>query len=1053
MAIPTLTYYSVSADLTTLSAILNGVAMVCQQNALIWGFAFLVSLWRLTATPVTAALKNASGGAGAVLASGSMSAIMPFVLAMMLTNSMLQGTVQVESTINGALTEVDHVPLAISAIPVAGSILSQNLNQVISTAFQSVNSEYPVISASANGFLNPLKVLLTARTAMMRLGGVDSEVKTVLASCLGPDSGVNFANIQNMVMNAGNTGATSATSIEINGQNPTALGALLYQASLNTNGMVNDPGLDSVNMLSCAAAVNVVANDITNALNSGEFPRVIQGAVNGMDAPVPGADYSFNTVASQYNAVITASTLGSVFSGGTGQSNAEFMNLLFAEMVQNDLNCLRATSNDLTQCEATALQAAEVERNNIQEAASEVPMLRYAGSFGNYLIALIIGLGPVIIMFMMFAGVDAGKSVKTAAHIIVWPLLVVNVGAELVNAMISIDIANYLQSIRQGGWISQATTFAAYKELSLQIGTGSHIMASLPVLMSLIFGLGESSAMTSVASTIAPRSNDTTENLAPKPAATLPMFENSSVAHATQLANGHANLQMQGSLDAVSTSDKFGDLSKDASRSLTNAQTRSSSIEQGQQNLHSWHEAVQKHDFSGFGIDNQIGEQIAYNWAHNLNASRNRHTGESTTGLKSNENSSTASLGLSGGLSASTVEGPGASLSGSASAGTSTSSGDRLQRATDAGSNTAYDDSNALSTAIHDTLASNRSTSAGQQAAKDLSQSLQTQQTFQRTLSQVDSSTDATAQAVHESSGFVEASAQIKAPELLWQKDANPEFRAFQTLDGHQFEGHAGAQRYMQIAARDAASGATGRVLNDPEGQSMVNRHRAAVLMAQDANAPVADRAIATAFLVGEGQAMQHMRFMPGDTTMKDMNIAQPGDQTGVNAKGLRDAVQRNAPALPVPAVSPTRRSSVAESGLEHVPSHLHQPTTGHAPTMPLPPMPAAGHPNLLSQSTPDLDPAFKMMVEGNMSHVGNTVAAKVNNSVAQAEHAGLGDAGPGTARRTASNVVDNVADMARKAGSPSRTSLNPDVAPQDPQTGAPGASPSPKEPSRFVRR
>jgi conjugal transfer mating pair stabilization protein TraG len=185
-------------------------------------------------------------------------------------------------------------------------------------------------------------------------------------------------------------------------------------------------------------------------------------------------------------------------------------------MVQNDLNCLRATSNDLTQCEATALQAAEVERNNIQEAASEVPMLRYAGSFGNYLIALIIGLGPVIIMFMMFAGVDAGKSVKTAAHIIVWPLLVVNVGAELVNAMISIDIANYLQSIRQGGWISQATTFAAYKELSLQIGTGSHIMASLPVLMSLIFGLGESSAMTSVASTIAPRSNDTTENLAPK---------------------------------------------------------------------------------------------------------------------------------------------------------------------------------------------------------------------------------------------------------------------------------------------------------------------------------------------------------------------------------------------------------------------------------------------------------------------------------------------------------------------------------------------------------
>lgn len=191
MAIPTLTYYSVSADLTTLSAVLNGVAMICQQNALIWGFAFAVGLWRLLSTATSAALKGANGQGGAVLASGSMSAFMPFILAMTLTNPMLQGTVQLESTINGAVTEVDHVPLAISAIPAFGSVLSQNLNQLFSTAFQNVDAEYPAISATANGFLNPLKVLLTSRTAMVRLGGVDSEVKTVLAACLGPDSGVN----------------------------------------------------------------------------------------------------------------------------------------------------------------------------------------------------------------------------------------------------------------------------------------------------------------------------------------------------------------------------------------------------------------------------------------------------------------------------------------------------------------------------------------------------------------------------------------------------------------------------------------------------------------------------------------------------------------------------------------------------------------------------------------------------------------------------------------------------------------------------------------------
>lgn len=910
MAIPTLTFYSTSADLTTLSAIFNGVAMICQQNALIWGFAFAVALWRLMQTSTTAALRSPTGQGAAVLASGPMNTLIPFILAMTLTNPMLQGTVQLESTINGALTEVDHVPLAISVIPVGASILSQDVDKLVSTAYQSVNLQYPTISATANGFLNPLKVLLSARTSMVRLGGIDSEVKTVLSSCLGPDSGVNYANIQNLVMNAGNTGATSAQSIEINGVNPTAIGALLYQASSNTNGMVNDPGLNSTNILSCYDAANQVANDITNALNSVEFTRVVQGAVNGMDQPVPGADYSFNKLATQYNAVATSNTLGGVFAGGTAQSNGEFMNLLFSEMVQSDLNCLRASSDTLTQCQATALQAAEIERNNLQQAAAEVPMLRYAGSFGNYLIALIIGLGPVIIMLMMFAGVDSGKSIKTAAHIMVWPILVVNVGAEIVNGMLYIDVANFLQSVRQGGWISQANTFAAYKQLSLQIGVGSHIMASLPVLMSLIFGLGESSAMTSVATTIAPKSSDTADNVAPVPAVTRPMFENSSIAHATQMPNGQANLAMNGSLEAVSTSTTFGNLSRDASQSLTKAQTQTQSIEAGQQNMRMWAEAAQKHDFSALGVDNSIGEQIVSGWEHRLNGSRNKHSGNSVAGVKANENGANAGGQVAAGLSADTREGPGGSLSGSVSAGGSTSASDRLQASTDAGTNVSYDDSKALTNAIHDTIAANRHSSAGQQAAKDLSHTLQTQESFQQTLSQVNSVTDATANAVHDSSSFVQASSQIKAPELLWQKDANPEFAAFQAINGRQFDEHPTTQKYAQIAANDAASGATDKVIGSPEGQQVVNRHRAAVLMAQDPNASVADRAMATSYLAAEGQAMQHMRYMPGDTTMKNFEVGSPVDRTGVNAPALMGAVQRAAPALPVPAVPPTQRGT-----------------------------------------------------------------------------------------------------------------------------------------------
>lgn len=1059
MAIPTLTYYSVSADLTTLSAVLNGVAMVCKQNAMIWGFAVLVAIWRLLSTVTTATLRSPSGQGAATLATGPLHALMPLVLAMLLTNPMLQGTVQIQSRNTGAVTKVDNVPLAISIIPAGASQLSMDLNEVFATAFQTVDMEYPTISATTNGFLNPLKTLLSARTAMVRLSGIDSKVKTVLSSCFGPDSGTDYAKVQDMVLNTGNTGAKAAQSIAINGVNPTSVGALLYQASLNTTGLVNDVGMSDYDFLPCPDAAYKVADDITNALNSLEFTRVVQGAVNGMDQKLPNADYSFNSIASQYNAIATANTLGGVFSGGAAQANAEFMNLLFAEMVQSDLNCLRAFGENLSQCQATALQAAEIERNNLQNAASEVPMLRYAGSFGNQLIALIIGLGPVILMLMMFAGTEAGRCVKTAAHIMVWPLLVVNVGAELVNAMQTIEVANFLQALRQGGWISQASTFAAYKELSLQIGVGSHVMASLPVLMSIIFGLGQSSMMTSVAATIAPKSQNTTDNVAPAPSATRPMFENSSIAQATQLANGQASLKMNGALDAVSASSTFGNQAREATRSLTKAQTQSESIEAGQQNLRQWTEAARSGSFESLGVDNATGQDIVKNWEIRRNASQSQHAGAGVSAAKANENSAGASMqvGFSAGAGAGPGAGlPSASISGGVSGQAATNAFDRLQRTDDAGRNMSYDDSKALSQAIHDTISSRQTSSSGQQLAKDLSQTLQTQETFQRTVSDVKSVSDATSNALHDSSSFVQASAQIKAPEIVWQRSANPEFGMFQVLQGRAFEENPNAQKYMRQAADDASRGVTNSVVNSPEGQQAVNRHRAAVLMAQDGNASVADRARATQYLADEAQAMQHMRFTPGDTSMKDFTVGSPADRTGVDSQNLQNAVQRGTPALPVrpahaPAASPTAPAGTAPSS--QAPSAVAP--TGGAPahrghvTRPQDSRPTrAGPEPVVAPSTrqtppqpnnlPELNPAFKKMVETGVSDHQKEVADKVDSANKHSDNADLGEKGPGTVRRSASNVAQNIKDAVGASSGPSRTSLERIVrpsgaAPEDP--------------------
>jgi len=921
MAIPTLTIYSATADPTTLRAIFNAVAMVCQNTLFVWGFAVLVAMWRLSASTASAALRTPSGQGGVVLGNGALSAMMPFILATLLTNPMGKGTVQIESTVNGSLTQVDNVPLAISAIPVGGSILSMELNDTVATAFQLASAEYPTISATANGFLNPLKLLLTARTATSRLIGVDSEVKTVLAACLGPDSGVNYANIQNLVMNAGNTGATNAQSIAINGINPTAIGALLYQASLNATGKVNDPGLDSVNILSCSDAAYKVADDITNALNSLEFPRVIQGAVNGLDAPRPGADYSFNSIAAQYYAVSRANTLGGVFAGGTGQANAEFMNLLFSEMVQGDLNCLRAAGDTLVQCQATVLQAAEVERNNLQAAASEIPAMRYAGAFGNYLLALIIGLGPVIVMFMMFAGVEAGKSVKTAAHIIAWPMLVNNVGAEIVNGMLAIDMANFLQALRQGGWISQATTLTAYKELSLQIGVGSHIMSSLPVLMSIIFGLGESSAMTTVATTIAPRSKETTDNVAPAPQVTRPMFEGGPVGTIRQLGHGAGNLAMTGSVDAVSTSMSFGNMAREASRALTQSDARSRTISAGESSLADFRRAFSTGDYSRVGLDRQVGQSLAENFNNERRAGHEEHSGDNVTGLRSNANRST----VGGGVSASLKLGKGFGVGGGAHADTSTTSDDALQRNESLGGSDNYSDSVALSKALSKTMTEYSNTSAGRQSSSELSRALSTQRSYQQSLSQVSSVTDAATQGVRDSSSFVNMSGKIGSEEIAWQQRANPEYASFQVTSGRLFDDNPATRRYREIAAADSASGATGRMVGDRAGQDAINRHRAAVMLAQDQTAKPEDRVAASRYLADEARAMQHMRFDPTNPAAMSLSIAAPTDTTGVKGSEVGRLTHRALPALAV--ARPVSGATTPREGTE--PSSTGAATTG----------------------------------------------------------------------------------------------------------------------------
>lgn len=995
----TFTIYTASADLTTLNAIFNGVSMICSQTSLIWGFAMLASVWRIFHMTTAATLETTSGRAGAVLQRGSMSAILPFILAMLLTTPGLQSRVQIESTLNGKVTAIDNVPMAISLIPVAGSMMSTQVGSVVTTAYQAVGTNYPAISAQQNGFINPLKVLLSSRSAIMRLGSVDSEVRTIVAACFPSDAGMNYSDINQMVMNAGNTGAPASKTIDINGVNGTSLGALLYFASQNTTGIVNNLAPNDSTVYSCPDAAVKVASDITDAVNSAEFARVVQGAVNGMDQPVPGANYSINSLTTQYTALSTANTVTNTLAGGAGQAQTEILNLLFSELVSNNLNCLQADGTDKTNCEASMIQTTEIERHNIEAAANEVPMLKYSGSFGNYILALIIGLGPVIVMFMMFMGVDAGKCVKTAVHITVWPLLVMNVGAEIVNGMICISVADFMNAIRQGGYISQAETVAIYKELSLQIGTGSHIMASLPVLMSMIFALGESAALVSVAKEVQPESKETSRAGAPEAISAAPMVSQRSMAQLS-MGDGFSDLSMSGARAAVSTSGQYGNLISEATAGMSKAITKQQTLSEGQTDLKTWQRAFEHRNYSGLGIDDATGESVRKAYESSLRTSTKTSTGEGAQGTRVNSNASQAngSLSLSGSAGASSATGLGgsASFGGSLGAQSQTSAQDSLQGTKSSSTNQDLDNSKALSKALAQELSHRATSTTGSQDAKTITNSLSKQQSYQKLLSESKSETDSTTEAIKASSGLIMATQNIGASEIAWQMKSNFDFAAYQTTQGMAFDRLPGSEKYKQQAERDMSAGATNQLLNDPEGREAVIRMSAATMLALDKDAPAPARLAATEFVTGAARAMNHIAYTPKVPQMHDFHIS-----TSQHAGADKP--------LGTPQRAPETAHGSPHAGTAHPKTPVHHNDT-----------PRPVHPPVISQIE------FEKQTREIETGVGKEAAAIRTERDRQQRvlnKAGLDSKGAGTVRRTAANVVDNF-DATSQNDAPNRVRI-----------------------------
>jgi conjugal transfer mating pair stabilization protein TraG len=976
-----LTIETTFSDTSILYSILNGVAMVCRETTWIWGFAVMVSMWNIMRSVTAAAVASAGGQGGGKLAQGSLNIIMPLVIAMLLTTPGLKSSVNIENVRTGKVARVDNVPDVIAILPAAASTLGTDLRTVIRTAFGTVNPNYDTLGTANEGVLNPLKVLLTSRTAAMKLGSVDSMIRSVVGSCIGYDSGADYATIIDKVRKAGPTAYGSTISIK--GSNSAAISQLLYQASLNTSGFVPDLIVNANEILTCPEAANYVAQQIETALDSQQFKSAVLGSLF-TDNPTSTGDYSFDRLALQWLAVRKSTAVTNVLAGGTTQATTEVLNLLFDEVVNMNLNCLRSDGPNRTTCQASAIQALEVERTNVTRAASTAQSQAYAGPFAESMLALVVGLGPVLLLFMMFMGTNASKAMYMAAHVTVWPLLVANVGNEIINGMIYTHLADFINTLTQGGYLTQPLAIEAYKEFSKQIGVASTIQSSLPVLLSMIFALGASSASVSVASKMNNEATKAGVLSTPEAQSAAPVVKTGSMASVEQGAGGWAKISETGATNFVQQTQTYGDYSQQMMRAQSQEVARQKTITEGETQASSILEKAGKTDTYSTGLDRSTMNRISASARESLARDNTTAATSSVSGDKRNSNNTVVGAGASASAGAG-VGGGNSGLFGSLTASlrgdTAAQAQDSLSQSEQARKEDALRKSKAVESAISKELANTSRTSENHSKVKALETMLQKQQQYSQTLTETAADRDNSSQTKQAADRLVTFSQNIGSENLAQHANVNQGYQRFLMSEGRQFAQMPAAQQHLEAAREQFTSGGTDRLEGSPLAQQAALNHNAAVRMYNDKSASESDRQAAANYLSNQGLALNGMR--PGLDTIDKVKtgpIGRPEDATGVESRNL-DARGPRLDKLPTPAPA--------------------QPTSTKGPKRSAA---SAAKPQAAAPQRPPLS------LDGMRQDLESGSLTRVDDAFKRAEQAGLRQEDDrGTASRTASLVGENI--------------------------------------------
>lgn len=449
-----LTVYSMG-DMPIFTSVLNGVAMIFNSSlfdanqgagVVVMGFILALIFMILPA-----------------LSTGKLDA-KPFIFVFILYYGGIvpRERLQVEDVYSGAVTAVDNIPLIIALPASIGASLSKSMTDVVETAASTTSGSY--LTLGAEGFVNPLKMLLSLRDPIMAqrtFPFINASVMEFVRYCAPSDTTFNVK-------------AMSSSPNIVN-----------YLAGLNTTGLMTyfNSGAPQGVAVSCTDGINKLNTDsqlialksnyeiMVKTATAGEFPKSTNASSQG--ATTAGITQAYNS--------ITSGILSNL------QDAQSFMiNAIVLTSANQGIDCINQPSGpNLSQCMSEVMTREALERSNIDASGQTGVFVKTVIPASNMLLALFYALSPIVLAIAFFSGAQHGLKVLMGFLIFGISMQCWMPIAAIINYMIQMQTQYAFSSFPTSG-MTMENYMVFYNILSTKIGLASNLMVTV---QSLTFAL------------------------------------------------------------------------------------------------------------------------------------------------------------------------------------------------------------------------------------------------------------------------------------------------------------------------------------------------------------------------------------------------------------------------------------------------------------------------------------------------------------------------------------------------------------------------------------